>query len=229
MRFNRLINMIGEEKFQELKNKKIIVFGLGGVGSFAAEAIVRSGIGNLDVVDYDIVDETNINRQLIALSSTVGKYKTDIVKARALDINPKLNIKTVKLKADAESIQTILSPGYDAVIDCIDDLSAKVELAKYCIDNRINFIASMGFANKFHPELIKIKKMNQTSVCPLAKAMRRELRIAGYSLDFKVAFSEEKPAKVIDKNTLRSNSYCPSAAGLIIAAQVINEMIGEEK
>ena len=229
MRFNRLINMIGAEKFQELKNKKIIVFGLGGVGSFAAESLVRSGIGNLDVVDYDIVDETNINRQLIALSSTVGKFKTDVFKARALDINPDLKITTFKVKADADNIKRILSAGYDAVIDCIDDLSAKVELAKYCIDNDINFIASMGFANKFHPELIKIKKMNQTSVCPLAKALRRELRIAGYALDFKVAYSEEKPANVIDKNTLGSNSYCPSAAGLIIAAQIINEMIGEEK
>lgn len=219
--------MIGEEKFNELKNKTIIIFGLGGVGSYAAEALARSGIGGLDVVDYDLVEESNINRQLIALGSTIGSPKVDVFKERALEINPDLNITAYKTKADTESIKLILSKNYDYVVDCIDDLKAKVDIAKYCLDHQLNFISSMGFANKYHPELIKVKKMNQTSVCPLAKAMRRELRLAGYGMDFKVVYSEEKPAIVQNKNYLGSNSYCPSAAGLIIAAQIINEMIGE--
>ena len=227
MIFDRFINMIGEERFSDLKRKKVMVFGLGGVGSFAAEALVRSGIGEIGVCDFDKVEETNLNRQLIALSSTIDKYKVEVFNDRALDINPDLNIKIFNEKVSAENISQILSDGYDFVIDCIDDVDAKVEIAKYCLEKDIKFIASMGFANKFHPEMIKIKKMNQTSVCPLAKTLRRKLKIAGYSLDFPVCYSEEKPAKLLDNSYLGSTSYTPSAAGLHLAAYVVNHFIGE--
>lgn len=228
MKFDRLVNLIGEEKFNILKKKRIIVFGLGGVGSYAAEVIVRSGLDQIDVVDFDMVEETNLNRQLIALESTVGQYKVNAFKNRALDINPLININTHLIKVNEENISEIINQDFDYVIDCIDDVDAKVSIAKYCLDNNIKFISSMGFANKFKVDLIRIRKMNQTSVCPLAKIMRKKLKVAGYALDFPVVYSEEKPATVLDRLTLGSNAYCPSAAGITLAAHVINEIIGED-
>ncbi|MFA7076268.1 MAG: tRNA threonylcarbamoyladenosine dehydratase [Candidatus Izemoplasmatales bacterium] len=227
MRFNRLINMIGEDRFTKLQETKIAIFGLGGVGSYTAEIIARSGIKKICVIDYDVIDETNINRQLIALDSTVGLKKVDVFKTRALDINPNIEVLTYKVKADKDNIKEILGSNYDYVIDCIDDVNAKVEIAKYCLDHNIKFISSMGFANKFKPELIRIAKMNQTSVCPLAKAIRKQLKLDGYSLDFFVAYSEEKPALLKDKKVLSSNAYCPSVAGIYLATYVINKVIGE--
>jgi len=229
MRFNRLLNMIGEEKLAKLNSMKIIVFGLGGVGSYAAEILARSGIGTLHVVDYDYVDITNINRQLIALESTLNQKKVSVFSDRAKDINPNINLVTHDIKADNETIRELLDEGFDYVADCIDDIFAKVAIAKYCLDNEINFISSMGFANKYKPELIKISTLNQTSVCPLAKALRKQLKLAGYTLNFPVVYSEEVPAIVQDKKILGSNAYCPSVAGIYLAAHIINDIIGEEK
>jgi len=227
MQFDRLINMIGKEKFNLLKHKRVIVFGLGGVGSFAAEALARSGIQTLYVVDYDQIEITNLNRQLVALNSTIGEYKVDVFKKRALDINPKIKCVAYKVKADRDTIKEILDQGFDYVLDCVDDLSAKFELAKYCLDKNVNFLAAMGFANKFKPELIKVVKLNQTQVCPLAKVLRKKLKIAGYSLNFEVVYSDEKPALTLNKEVLGSNAYIPSTAGLFMAAHVVNKMIGE--
>ena len=228
MRFNRLINLIGQDKFNQLKQKRIIIFGLGGVGSFAAEAIARSGIMDLTVVDYDVVDVTNINRQLVALESTLGNYKVDVFKDRAKEINPEILVSAVKLKVSKDNISSILNKYFDYVIDCIDDVEAKVEIAKYCYDNELKLIMSAGFANKKHPEKIKIAKLNQTSVCPLAKILRYKLKNLGYPLTVDVVFSEEKPIEAIDKLILGSNSYVPSTAGLIIASHVINTLLGDE-
>ncbi|MFA7106566.1 MAG: tRNA threonylcarbamoyladenosine dehydratase [Candidatus Izemoplasmatales bacterium] len=225
MIFNRFINMIGEERFNLLKTKSIIVFGLGGVGSYAAEVLVRSGIHNLTVVDYDMVDITNINRQLIALQSTLGMKKVDVFYARAKDINPDIIIKALQIKVKEENIKDFFNEKYDYVIDCVDDIIAKVEIAKFCLDNKINLISSMGFANKSHPEQIKIAKLNQTKVCPLARSFRKKIKELGYPLDFKVVYSEEKPSEVIDRKILGSNAYCPSAAGIILASEVINHLL----
>jgi tRNA A37 threonylcarbamoyladenosine dehydratase len=229
MRFNRLINLIGQEKFLELQSKQVIIFGLGGVGSFAAEAIARSGIMKMTVVDYDFVDITNINRQLVALESTIGQLKVDVFKKRALDINPLLSIEALNLKVTEENISSILSKPYDFVIDCIDDVTAKVAIAKFCLDNDLKLITSAGFANKSNPQMIKVAKLNQTKVCPLAKTLRYKLKSLGYPLKIDVVYSEEQPLKVIDKSILGSNAYVPPAAGLIIAAHVINNLIGEEE
>lgn len=228
MRFNRLINLIGQEKFDQLKRKNIIIFGLGGVGSFAAEAIARSGIMKLTVIDYDKVDITNINRQLVALESTIGQLKVEVFKSRALDINPDLEITALNKKVSIDNIDEILCSGYDYVIDCIDDVDGKIAIAKYCLDHGLKLIMSAGFANKIHPELIKISKLNQTSVCPLAKTLRYKLKSINYPLTIDVVYSEEKPIKAIDNRILGSNSYVPSTAGLIIASHVINTLIGDE-
>ena len=229
MRFNRLANMIGEDKLNQLNQKKIIIFGLGGVGSYAAEILVRSGIGTLHVVDYDTVDITNINRQLIALESTLNQKKVSVFSKRAKDINPDIKLVTHDILADKETIKELLDEGFDYLADCIDDLPAKAEIAKYCLDHKINFISSMGFANKYKPEMIKVTTLNQTSVCPLAKVLRKQLKLAGYSLNFPVVYSEEIPASVLDKKILGSNAYCPSMAGIYLAAHIINNIIGEEK
>lgn len=229
MRFDRLINMIGEEKFYNLSKKRVIIFGLGGVGSFAAEAIVRSGVNTVYTMDYDQVDITNINRQLVALGSTVGQYKTDVFMKRARDINPNIKVVGYKIKADRVSIKEVLDQGFDYVLDCVDDIFAKLELARYCHKEKIPFISSMGFANKFKPELIKVAKMNQTKVCPLAKSLRKKLKIAGIPLNFDVVYSEEKPTDTIDQRVLGSNAYCPPVAGLIMASHVINKLIELEE
>lgn len=227
MRFNRLINLIGTEKFSRLANRKIAVLGLGGVGSFAAESLVRSGIKELLVVDYDLVDITNVNRQLIALNSTLNQEKVAVFKSRALDINPEINIETISQKITSDNIHSILDRNIDYVLDCVDDLDAKLEIAKFCLENKINFISAMGFANKMHPELIKIARLNQTKVCPLAKAYRRKVKLAGYPLIVDVVYSEEIPVKPLDSNILGSNAVCPSTAGLLMSSHVINKILGE--
>ncbi len=229
MRFDRLINMIGEDKFYSLTKKRVIVFGLGGVGSYAAEALVRSGINTVYVMDYDQVDITNINRQLVALDSTIGQYKTDVFIKRAKEINPSIKVVGYKIKADRVSIKEVLDQGFDFVLDCVDDIFAKLELARYCLKANVPFIASMGFANKFHPEMIKIAKMNQTKVCPLAKSLRKKLKVAEIPLNFDVVYSEEKPTDTLDQTVLGSNAYCPSVAGLIMAAHVVNNLLELEE
>lgn len=228
MYFNRLENLIGKEKLKRLNQTNVFVFGLGGVGSYAAEALVRSGIGFIKVVDYDVVDITNMNRQLVALTSTIGHKKIDVFCERARNINPKISIIPVDLKVDDQNIETLLSEKPDYVIDCIDDVFAKVELIRMCQKLDIPIIISLGFANKFHPELIKISTLKKTSVCPLAKVMRKRVKDAGLSLDIPCVYSEEKPAQVIDSDILGSTAFCPSSAGLMMVSYVINQIIEED-
>lgn len=227
MRFDRLEKLIGSHKLTALSHKKVAVFGLGGVGSFTAEALARSGIGTLIICDYDRVDITNINRQIIALESTIGMYKSDVMEQRILDINPKAEVLAFATKADRQLIDDILSMNPDYVVDAIDDVQAKIDLISTAIRKDIPIISSMGFANKLHPEEITITSMNQTSVCPLAKVVRKKLKEAGVSLQFPVVFSKETPAKQINGEALSSTAFVPSVAGLMMAAHVINTMIGE--
>ena len=227
MRFSRLENLIGQEQLSLLKDKKVIVFGLGGVGSFVAEALVRSGIGQVDVVDYDKIDESNINRQIIALENTVGEFKTDVFQARARLINPDLKIHTYREKVSKENIKEIIIESYDYVLDCIDDVQGKLALASFCQETDQSFMLALGFANKFHPEMIEISTLKHTSVCPLAKAMRKQFRDHGLSLSIPCVYSKEKPAKVLDQSILGSTAFCPSTAGLMMASFVINSFVKE--
>lgn len=225
MRFNRLEKLITKEKLNILKSKTIAVFGLGGVGSYAFEAIVRSGVNNVIICDFDTVDITNINRQLVAYESTIGFLKTDVSEQRALDINPDVKIVKYSLKAARDSIEEILNLKPDFVIDAIDDVMAKTDLITQATNKNIKIISSMGFANKFHPEMIEINKLSKTTVCPLAKTMRKRLKEAGVSLDFPVVYSTEKPTRAED-SVLGSTAYTPSVAGLIIASYVVNQIVG---
>ncbi len=225
MRFDRLRRLVGDEGLAQLNQSSVAVFGLGGVGSFAAEALVRSGIAKLIICDYDQVEESNINRQLLALDSTIGRQKTDIAKERYLDINPNLEIVTWPVKASKENLASILQSKPDYVVDAIDDVSAKIELIEYCSHHQIPLISSMGFANKMHPEMIEIERLQKTSVCPLAKTMRKKLKERGLSLDLLVVYSKETPMKQSD-NVLGSSAFVPSAAGLMMAAAVVNQLQG---
>ncbi len=227
MRFNRLANLIGEQKLDYLKHRTVMLFGLGGVGSFTFEALVRSGVGKIIIIDFDKVDPTNINRQLVALESTVGKYKTEVAEERGKDINPDVIILAYPVKANSQTIPDLLDMRPDFVIDCIDDVIAKMEIIEGAEKRDLLVISSMGFANKTHPELTQISTLDKTSVCPLAKSLRKKLKDRNVNLNIPVVFSTEPPKPVQDKNILGSSAFCPSTAGLYIASYVINKLIGE--
>lgn len=222
--------IIGNEGLEKLKNSNVIVFGVGGVGSFAAEAIARAGVGNLTIVDFDDVDITNINRQLPALHSTVGRDKVEVMKERILDINPDINIRAVNAKYNAETSAEILCDNYDYVVDAIDMVSSKIHLIETCYKKNFRIISSMGMGNKLDPTKIVVTDIHKTEMCPLAKVMRKEMRDRKVK-KLKVVYSTEKPAELKErimngkKITPGSISFVPSVGGLIIASVVINDLL----
>ena len=220
--FQRLISLIGMEKYELIKSKNVIVLGCGGVGGYVIEALVRSGIHNITVVDKDIIDESNLNRQVIALHSTLGLKKVEAIKKRMLDINPNLNISTIDINIDTDSMSSLNLNNYDYVIDAIDDVNVKVELIKYCLDNNLKFIISTGTAKKMHPELLKITTLDKTSGDPLAKRLRVLLK--NYKLNKVTVLASSEPP-IIKGNTLGSSAFVPSSGGLLIASYVINDII----
>lgn len=238
-RFSRLGIIIGEEKIEKLKNAHVTVLGIGGVGGNAAEALVRSGIGNIRIVDADIVTRTNINRQIVALESTIGRKKTSVMKERILDINPECKVDERDIFIDSSNIEEILK-GSDYVLDCIDTVSAKLDTVEYCTKNNIKVISAMGAGNKLDPTLLEITDISKTSVCPLAKVMRRELRNRGIN-HLTVVYSKEVPLKPEEekiqdevksilkakRRTPGSTSFVPPVSGIIMASKVINDLIAD--
>ncbi|MBC8588667.1 tRNA threonylcarbamoyladenosine dehydratase [Paratissierella segnis] len=228
--FERTELLLGIEEMKKLQNSEVAVFGIGGVGSFSAEALVRSGLGKIVLVDYDIIDITNINRQIHATIKTVGLSKVEVMKERLLDINPDLEIKVFNEKYTEETKDLLLSSDYDYVIDAIDMISAKIDLINTCKTMGISIISSMGAGNKLDPTSFEIKDIYSTKVCPLAKVMRRELKKRGIK-DLKVVCSEETPKKInigdkeIRKATPGSIAFVPSVVGLILASEVIKDLI----
>ena len=225
--------LIGEENLEKLKNSYILVIGVGGVGSFCVEALVRCGVGNITIVDYAKVEESDFNRQLPGLISNLNKEKVQVVKNRLLDINKDLNIKAINCVFNEESSSEIFSENYDYVIDAIDMVSSKIHLIEICINKNIPIISSMGMGNKLDPTKIEINDISQTHTCPLAKVIRKELRDRGIE-HLKVVFSTEKPLEVKEKisNGHRilpgSMSFMSSCGGLIIASQVIRDLLYEK-
>ena len=225
--------IIGDEGVDKLKNCNVIVFGVGGVGSFAAEAIARAGVGNLTIVDFDDVDITNINRQLPALHSTVGRYKVDVMKERILDINPNINIKDIREVYNKDTSESILSEDYDYVVDAIDMVTSKIHLIETCKNKGIEIISSMGMGNKLDPTKIEVTDIHKTTICPLARVMRKELKDRRIK-KLKVVYSTEQPAdlkkKIFNgkKATPGSISFVPSVGGLIIASVVINDLLNKK-
>lgn len=224
MIFERTKNLIGEVALEKLANSRVAIFGIGGVGGSVAEALIRVGIGEIDLIDNDTINATNINRQIIALHSTVGKYKVDVMKSRALDINPNIRINIYKTFFSDESLNEFDFSKYDYVIDAIDSVKSKILLIKTCKSLNIPIISSMGTGNKLDPTKFEITDISKTSVCPLARIIRTELKKQGIK-NLKVLYSKESPIKTASR-VPSSISFVPSTAGLIIASVVVNELIG---
>ena len=225
-RFQRTEELFGENSVSLLGTKKVILFGLGGVGGAAFEALVRGAVGTVAVVDKDTVDITNINRQLLATEATVGMLKTDAAFKRAELINPNANIIRFPLFYLPENADLIDLSEYDYVIDAIDNISAKTELIKRAKEKNVPVISCMGTGNKIHPELLEITDISKTSVCPLARAMRRNLKAVGIEhLD--VVYSRETPFSVSAGRTPSSNSFVPPVAGYLLSSAVITNLLKE--
>lgn len=225
--FSRTKLLIGEEAFEKIEKANIIVFGLGGVGGYIVEALIRSGIKNITIVDNDVVDISNINRQIIATTKTIGMKKTKAFEERIKEINPVVNVKTYEMFYLPDNSSEIDLEGYDYVIDAIDTITSKIDLAVRCNDLNIPIISSMGTGNKLNPMMFEIADIYKTSVCPVAKVMRRELKKRNIK-HLKVLYSKEESKKIIVpgfKNAPGSISFTPSAAGLIIASEVIKDLI----
>lgn len=220
---SRTEKLIGEEALLKLKRSRVAVFGLGGVGGHVVEALARSGIGSLDLIDKDTVDLSNINRQLIALHSTVGRYKTEAFAERIADIDPdiKVNIHTTFFLPENSSEFDFSV--YDYVVDAIDTVTAKIELVRCCNEAGTPVISSMGAGNKLDPTGFQVADIYKTSVCPLAKVMRRELKARGIK-KLKTVYSTEPPVR--HDRVPASIAFVPSVAGLIIAGEVIKDLIG---
>ena len=230
-RFSRTALLIGENGVERLKKSRVAVFGVGGVGSFTVEALARLGVGHFTMVDPDTVAESNLNRQLIALHSTIGKYKVDAARERVLDINPDAEVEALKLFYLPENADDFDVSRFDCIIDAIDTVSAKLELITRAKAAGVPIISSMGTGNKMHPEMLEISDISKTSVCPLARVMRRELRARGIkSLD--VVYSKEEAMEPREsvflpngKKTVGSISFVPSAAGLLIASKACEILV----
>ena len=248
--FSRTEILLGNDAMKKLKDSRVAIFGIGGVGSFVAEALARSGVGKFVLFDDDDVCLTNINRQLIATRKTIGRKKVDVMKERILDINPKAEVEVNACFFLPENAKEFDFSKYSYVVDAVDTVTAKIELITRSKDNNIPVISSMGAGNKLNPTLFEVSDIYKTSVCPLAKVIRHELKKRGVK-DLKVVYSKEKPIKPIDggDNTCRTDCVCPpnttrkctdrraipgsvsfvpSVAGLIIASEVVKDLIGRD-
>ena len=231
-RFERTELILGKENFEKLQKSHVAVFGVGGVGGYAVEALARSGVGHITLTDNDMISESNINRQIIALSSTVGKYKTRAAKERIADINPDCVVETHELFYTPDTSEMIDFSGFDYIIDAIDTVTGKIEIILNANKASVPVISSMGAGNKLDPTAFEIADIYETTVCPLARVMRRELKKRGIE-KLNVVYSKEKPRETfaeaepgVSKMIPGSIAFVPSAAGLVIASKVITDLIG---
>ena len=229
--------LLGREALEILKGKRVAVFGIGGVSSYVVEALARCGVGALDLIDKDTVSTTNINRQLIALHSTVGEYKAEVAKMRVLDINPEINVTAHCIFYTPETSDKFDFSEYDYIVDAIDTVTGKIELVMEAQKHGVPIISSMGTGNKIDPTAFEVSDIYKTSVCPLARVMRRELKKRGVK-KLKVLYSKEEPMEYVvksdeikgkDRPVPGSLSFVPSVAGLIIAGEVIKDLSGFKK
>ena len=230
MIFSRTALLLGEEGVEKLKKARVAVFGVGGVGGYVVEALARSGVGALDLIDKDTVSESNINRQIIALHSTVGRLKTEVAAERAKDINPDICVRTHNVFYLPETAETFDFSQYDYVVDAMDTVSGKIALIEQAKRANVPVISSMGAGNKLDPTAFEVADITKTSVCPLARVMRRELKKRGIE-HVKVVYSKEEPlaSSVTDEESGKavpgSIAFVPSVVGLILAGEVIKDLI----
>lgn len=235
-RFSRVQALVGKDSLNKLLNSSVALFGVGGVGGFVAEALVRSGIGKITIIDNDVVDKSNLNRQIISLNDNVGMDKVEVVKARLLAINPSVEVNGIKAFYLPENAQAIDLNGYDYIVDAIDTVSAKIELIERAHKQGIPIISCMGTGGKLDPTKLKVGKIEDTKGCPLARVMRRELKNRNIH-GVKVVWSEEVAVKgsVDDVEMVKADGktappsmiFVPGTAGLIIASEVVKDLIGE--
>ena len=233
--FARTELLVGEEKLRKLRNASVMVLGVGGVGSHCIEALARAGVGRLILVDNDRVSMTNINRQSIAYHSTVGRYKTEVMRERIKDICPGTEVVTYETFILADNTQQLFDERPDYIVDAIDTVTAKLAVIERATEDSIPIISCMGTGNKLHPELFEIEDLSRTSVCPLCKVMRKELKKRGID-HVKVLYSREKPVDVSGRDTGEdkgkkrslpgSVSFTPPVAGLLIAGEVVRDIAG---
>ncbi len=223
MKFNRLENLIGSFSLEKLKESTVLVVGLGGVGGYVVEALARSGIGNLILVDYDKVDITNFNRQIIAINENIGKYKVDCFKERIGSINEECNVISYNLRIDNDNFKDIFNTKIDFVVDAVDDVRAKAAIINYCLEHNIDFISSMGTGNRLDPSKLTIMTLDKTYNDPLARVMRSKFD-KSVQKKITVCTSTELPLKVKDKTVIGSNAFVPSSAGLLIASYIVRKI-----
>ena len=247
--FSRTQLLLGEDTLEGLKNARVAVFGVGGVGGYVCEALVRSGVGTFDLIDDDKVCLTNINRQIIATRKTVGQYKVDVMKNRMLEINPDVKVNVYKCFFLPENADDFPFSEYDYVVDAVDTVTAKIELVMKCKEAGVPIISSMGAGNKIEASAFKVADIYKTKMCPLAKVMRRELKKRGVK-KLKVVYSEEKPIRPLEdmSSSCQTNCICPpgakhkgterrdipgsiafvpSVAGLIAAGEIVKDLTGK--
>ncbi len=247
--FSRTQLLLGEEAMKTLSEKKVAIFGIGGVGGYVCESLVRTGIGHFDIVDDDKVCLTNLNRQIIATRSTVGKDKVEVMKERMLDINPKADITVHKCFFLPENADQFPFEEYDYVVDAVDTVTAKIEIIMRCKEKGVPVISCMGAGNKLDPSRFRVADIYKTTMCPLAKVMRREMKKRGVK-NLKVVFSDEKPVTPLEDMSIscRTNCICPpgaerkctdrraipgstafapAVAGLILASEVVKDLVAE--
>lgn len=227
--YTRTEALIGKFAMDLIKEKKVFIFGVGGVGGYVAEALARSGVGTIAVADFDTVEPSNLNRQIIALRQTEGKNKAELMAGRMRQINEKIEAKYFPEKIDEENIRYMRLDHYDYVIDAVDDVRAKVAIIKKAKEKNIPVISCMGTGNKLHPEKLKVADIKKTTNCPLAKAVRKALRAEGITEGVKVVYSTEEPVvsgtETEDgKIAPASAVFVPAAAGILIAAEVFRDM-----
>ena len=220
--FDRNIALIGKEKFELLEKKKILLVGCGGVGGYALETLVRSGINNIDIIDFDNIELSNLNRQIISTQKNIKNSKVEEAKKRSLSINPKININIFKIFLNKENINELLNSNYDYIIDACDSVDTKVELIKFSVKNKIKIISCMGTAKKMDPTKLRITTLDKTKYDPLAKIMRKKIKDLDIREKITVVSTEEEPIKC-DK--LGSFMMVPATAGILCAKYIIEDII----
>lgn len=220
--FERLIGLIGEEKLKEIKRKKILLIGVGGVGSYALEALIRNGFYDITIVDFDTIDLSNLNRQLITDSTNIGKYKVDEAKKRALLINPNINIQAINEKLNKENLRNLLNQNFDYIIDACDTLDVKFALMENNLHYSYKLISSMGTAKKTDPTKLEITTLDKTNNDPIARLLRNKVRKAHINKKIYVVSSTEVPKQI---NMLGTANLVPSVAGLLCVSFIFNDII----
>ena len=224
MSFERTEKLFGSTAMQIFKNSTVAVIGIGGVGGYAAEALVRSGLGNIIIVDFDKIEKSNINRQIWAIESSIGKLKVEVAKKRLLDINPQLKINAITDRFCKDNKEIILAPPIDFVVDAIDSSEDKIDLLTFCVKNNIPVISCMGSARRKDPTKVKYGELNDPTTCPFAKKIRKGLRKKGIEEKISTVFSDEKPVDIILGDSLPSCCSVPATAGMAAAAYVCQKL-----